>query len=147
MAGIPFGFAISKDKKMLSLEHTHPPASFVVHGQRFLVQKEIKRKWFSVLKKAKNERKNKEYYKKNIPARFIELLFSKKVSITKIPNRKAVISDLFINRLENNWETYFEFLKTKHVLSPEIKNVSDNEAIIYFFTSKGKFIISRGKKF
>ena len=28
-------FAISKDKKMLSLEHTHPPASFVVHGQRF----------------------------------------------------------------------------------------------------------------
>ena len=52
MAGIPFGFAISKDKKMLSLEHTHPPASFVVHGQRFMVQKEIKRKWFSVLKKS-----------------------------------------------------------------------------------------------
>ena len=50
MAGIPFGFAISKDEKMLSLEHTHPPASFVVHGQRFMVQKEIKRKWFSVLK-------------------------------------------------------------------------------------------------
>lgn len=88
----------------------------------------------------------KNIIKKNIPARFIELLFSKKVSITKIPNRKAVISDLFINRLENNWETYFEFLRTKHVLSPEIKNISENEATIYFFTSKGKFIISKEVK-
>jgi hypothetical protein len=50
MAGIPFGFGISKEKKMLSLEHTHPPASFVVHGKRFLVQKEIKQKWFDLLK-------------------------------------------------------------------------------------------------
>ena len=88
----------------------------------------------------------KNIIKKNIPARFIELLFSKKVSITKIPNRKAVISDLFINRLENNWETYFEFLRTKHVLSPEIKNISDNEATIFFFTSKGKFIASKEVK-
>tara|TARA_Y100000768_G_C23984651_1_gene688000 strand:- start:3000 stop:3788 length:789 start_codon:yes stop_codon:yes gene_type:complete len=50
MAGIPFGLGISDDKKMLSLEHTHPPASFVVHGDRFKVQSEIKLKWFNILK-------------------------------------------------------------------------------------------------
>lgn len=50
MAGIPFGLGICQNKSMLSLEHTHPPASFVVHGQRFKVQGEIKRKWFEVLK-------------------------------------------------------------------------------------------------
>ena len=49
MAGIPFGLGISVDKKMLSLEHTHPPASFAVHGQRFMVQSEIKKQWFNWL--------------------------------------------------------------------------------------------------
>jgi hypothetical protein len=52
MAGIPFGFGISEKERMLSLEHTHPPASFVVHGERYKVQSEIKSKWFRVLKKA-----------------------------------------------------------------------------------------------
>ena len=51
MAGIPFGFGISHTNDMLSLEHTHPPASFVVHGERFKVQREIKTRWFDVLKK------------------------------------------------------------------------------------------------
>ena len=50
MAGIPFGFGISDKNKMLSLEHTHPPASFVVQGERYLVQKKIKKKWFDLLK-------------------------------------------------------------------------------------------------
>ena len=50
MAGIPFGFGISKNKDMLSLEHTHPPASFSVHGERFKVQGEIKNNWLSKLK-------------------------------------------------------------------------------------------------
>ena len=50
MAGIPFGFGISKDEKMLSLEHTHPPASFAVHGNRFAVQGQIKKQWFNILK-------------------------------------------------------------------------------------------------
>ena len=49
MAGIPFGLGVSEDKKMLSLEHTHPPASFAVHGERFKVQAEIKRQWFNAL--------------------------------------------------------------------------------------------------
>ena len=50
MAGIPFGFGISNENNMLSLEHTHPPASFVVQGERYLVQKKIKKKWFDLLK-------------------------------------------------------------------------------------------------
>ena len=49
MAGIPFGLGVSEDEKMLSLEHTHPPASFAVHGERFKVQAEIKRQWFNAL--------------------------------------------------------------------------------------------------
>ena len=50
MAGIPFGLGIQKNQKMLSMEHTHPPASFVIHGDRFKVQREIKRRWFNILK-------------------------------------------------------------------------------------------------
>lgn len=53
MAGIPFGLGVSDDKKMLSLEHTHPPASFAVHGERFKVQAEIKRQWFNALTRKK----------------------------------------------------------------------------------------------
>lgn len=49
MAGIPFGFGVAEDKTMLSLEHTHPPASFAVHGERFKVQNNIKKQWFNEL--------------------------------------------------------------------------------------------------
>ncbi len=49
MGGIPFGFGVSKKGDMLSLEHTHPPASFAVHGERFKVQGEIKRQWLTIL--------------------------------------------------------------------------------------------------
>jgi len=46
MAGIPFGLGISHDKKMLSMEHTHPPASFVLFGNRVGMQSKIKKAWF-----------------------------------------------------------------------------------------------------
>lgn len=49
MAGIPFGLGVSKDGKMLSMEHTHPPASLVLFGNRFAVQGSIKKKWFGRL--------------------------------------------------------------------------------------------------
>ena len=51
MAGIPFGLGISEKSDMISLEHTHPPASFAVHGQRFKLQSEIKNSWFKILQK------------------------------------------------------------------------------------------------
>jgi len=46
MAGIPFGLGIAKDGSMLSLEHTHPPASLVLFGNRNQIQSKIKKGWF-----------------------------------------------------------------------------------------------------
>ena len=48
-SAIPFGFGYNTDKSILSLEHTHPPASLVLHGNRFLIQSQIKSKWFNKL--------------------------------------------------------------------------------------------------
>ncbi len=49
MAAIPFGLGISKDGFTLSLEHTHPPASLVIFGDRRTAQSNIKQKWFQKL--------------------------------------------------------------------------------------------------
>ena len=54
MAGIPFGLCISDDKKMLSMEHTHPPASFVLFGDRLKAQGLIKKNWINSLMDAKS---------------------------------------------------------------------------------------------
>ena len=54
MAGIPFGLGISTDLKMLSLEHTHPPASLVLHGDRRTIQGKIKRNWVNRMKSDNN---------------------------------------------------------------------------------------------
>ena len=51
MASIPLYFSSYKQGEMLSVEHTHPPASLVVHGNRFGAQKQLKEYWFSQLKK------------------------------------------------------------------------------------------------
>lgn len=50
MAGIPFGFGKSISSGMLSLEHTHPPGSFTIHGDRLLSQRNIKADWAKYLK-------------------------------------------------------------------------------------------------
>jgi hypothetical protein len=52
IAGIPFGLGIAKSGRMLSLEHTHPPASLVLHGDRRTVQGKIKKSWVEKLVKA-----------------------------------------------------------------------------------------------
>lgn len=49
MSAIPFGFGRTKNGQMLSLEHTHPPASFVLHGNRMAAQSGIKASWFRKL--------------------------------------------------------------------------------------------------
>jgi len=53
MAGIPFGFAKGKTTQMLSLEHTHPPASLTLFGNRFQAQKYIKTEWSKLFNKHK----------------------------------------------------------------------------------------------
>lgn len=47
MSGIPLYFSRTSDSRYLSLEHTHPPASTVVHGRRWDAQKLLKQLWFS----------------------------------------------------------------------------------------------------
>ena len=46
MAAIPLYFSYAKNGSYLSLEHTHPPASLVVHGKRWEAQKLLKKRWF-----------------------------------------------------------------------------------------------------
>lgn len=50
MAGIPFGFGKSNTSGMLSLEHTHPPGSLTLHGNRMHAQRDIKVDWVNHLK-------------------------------------------------------------------------------------------------
>lgn len=46
MAAIPVYFSYAMNGSYLSLEHTHPPASLVVHGKRWEAQKLLKKRWF-----------------------------------------------------------------------------------------------------
>ncbi len=47
LSGIPLYLSSTIDGRYMSLEHTHPPASAVVHGQRWLAQKHLKQFWFN----------------------------------------------------------------------------------------------------
>ena len=47
MTAIPLYFSSAMEGAYLSLEHTHPPASLVVHGQRLKAQRLIKNRWFA----------------------------------------------------------------------------------------------------
>jgi hypothetical protein len=49
MAGIPLYFSRTADGACLSLEHSHPPASYAIHGRRWDVQKILKTSWFARL--------------------------------------------------------------------------------------------------
>ena len=49
MSGIPLFLSFSNDDSQMSLEHTHPPASFVIHCNRSNLQKVIKKNWFDLL--------------------------------------------------------------------------------------------------
>ena len=50
MASIPIYLSTYNQGSQMNIEHTHPPGSFAIHGNRFAVQKEIKRFWFDRLK-------------------------------------------------------------------------------------------------
>ena len=47
MSAIPLYFSKTSDGTFLSLEHTHPPASYVIHGNRWAAQKILKKIWLS----------------------------------------------------------------------------------------------------
>ena len=84
----------------------------------------------------------KQFLKKNIPARMLELFSYKAVSITKIPADDAVISDLFVLRVEDGWETYFECLQFDSLLNPK-REFGPQTVIFCFYTKGGQFITER----
>lgn len=47
MSGIPLYLSRTQNGSFLTLEHTHPPASYVIHGKRWEAQKILKILWFS----------------------------------------------------------------------------------------------------
>jgi hypothetical protein len=47
MGFIPLYFSSAMNGAYLSLEHTHPPGSLVVHGRRWEAQKLLKNRWFA----------------------------------------------------------------------------------------------------
>ena len=49
MSGIPLFLSFSNDDSTMSLEHTHPPASFLIHGNRNNLQRIIKENWYNFL--------------------------------------------------------------------------------------------------
>ena len=49
MSAIPLYFSYSTFGDCISLEHTHPPASYVIHGKRWQLQSQLKKLWFSKL--------------------------------------------------------------------------------------------------
>lgn len=51
MSVVPIFLAIDQNSGRISVEHTHPPMSLVVHGDRLEVQRVIKEYWFSVSSK------------------------------------------------------------------------------------------------
>ena len=49
MSGIPLFLSFSNDDSIMSLEHTHPPASFFIHSNRNNLQRILKENWFNSL--------------------------------------------------------------------------------------------------
>lgn len=87
----------------------------------------------------------KRFIKKNIPSRYLELLSHKAISITKIPDDGSVISDLFVLRMENQWETYFECLKFNTIFYPN--DISNLKKVVFcFYNKKGEYISEKEVK-
>lgn len=47
LSGIPIFISTDQNKRFLSMEHTHPPASSFVHGNRWMLQSKLKANWFN----------------------------------------------------------------------------------------------------
>ena len=50
VSAIPLLLSIDRHGKLLGLEHTHPPASYSILGDRFGIQATLKKTWFKQLK-------------------------------------------------------------------------------------------------
>lgn len=84
--------------------------------------------------------KIKYWIKKNIPSRYLELLFPAIVGVTKVPSKGATISDLFILRMEDNWQTFFELLNINHIMNPTKREIKEERVSFLFYSSAGEFL-------
>ncbi len=101
MSGIPLYFSKTTDGAFLSLEHTHPPASYVIHGKRWEAQKILKNDWFAKLGA------NMKHYIE----RLRRATWTYKQPLTRVPDiAGASVSDLFVWRNSEEWKTFFELM-------------------------------------
>ena len=89
------------------------------------------------------KKKIKYWIKKNVPSRYIELLFPSKVRITKVPSKGATISDLFIFRIEDNWQTFFELLNVNQIMNPTQREIKEERVNFFFYSTSGEFLGSK----
>jgi len=86
-------------------------------------------------------RKIKFLIKQYIPTRFLEFLGKKGILISSIPiDGKSIISDLFVYKIENGWNTFFELLNYSRILDLKTLNDFNYEITIKFFNSSGVFL-------
>ena len=70
--------------------------------------------------------KIKFWIKQKVPTRFIEFLGKKRILVTSIPNdNKSLVSDLFLYKIENGWNTFFELLNYSRILDLKSLNIFD----------------------
>ena len=77
--------------------------------------------------------------KRHISPRYLEVFSHKAVLITKIPKEESTISDLFVLRIEQNWETSFECLQLNNLINPENK-IKRMKVVFFFFSKKGRHL-------
>ena len=77
--------------------------------------------------------------KKTVSPRYLEIFSHKAVLITKIPKEESTISDLFVLRHEDNWETSFECLQLNNLIYPENK-IKRMKVVFFFFSKKGRHL-------
>ena len=86
-------------------------------------------------------RKIKFWIKQNVPTRFLEFLGKKGILISSIPiDEKSIISDLFVYKIENGWNTFFELLNYSRILDLKTLNDFNYDITIKFFSSSGVFL-------
>lgn len=86
-------------------------------------------------------RKIKFWIKQYVPSRFLEFLGKKGILITSIPiDEKSIISDLFVYKIENGWNTFFELLNYSRILDLKTLNDIKYDITIKFFNSSGVFL-------
>ena len=86
-------------------------------------------------------KKIKFWIKKSIPTRYLEFLGKKGILISSIPkDEKSIISDLFVYKIENGWNTFFELLNYSRILDLKTPDDFKYDITIKFFNSSGIFL-------